>query len=124
MWVTSRPEALSLPVEAIVEASGGVARPGPLVKDALRQMPRGDRPARVLICALRQRSIREGLAVREQRRRIGEQLIPFLMGQLPTALGRAFDQTCEQVTCTTAQRAAMAKALDAMKARAAATQPG
>jgi len=56
--------------------------------------------------------------------RIGEQLIPFLMGQLPTALGRAFDQTCEQVTCTTAQRAAMAKALDAMKARAAATQPG
>jgi dihydrofolate synthase/folylpolyglutamate synthase len=37
------------PVEAIIEASGGVARPGPHVVDALRALPR-DRPARVLIC--------------------------------------------------------------------------
>ena len=51
LWAVSEPNQHSaLPVEAIVEASGGVARPGPLVKDALRQMPRGDRPARVLIC--------------------------------------------------------------------------
>jgi dihydrofolate synthase/folylpolyglutamate synthase len=37
------------PVEAIIEASGGVARPGPHVVDVLRALPR-DRPARVLIC--------------------------------------------------------------------------
>ena len=37
------------PVEAIIEASGGVARPGPHVVDALRALPR-DRAARVLIC--------------------------------------------------------------------------
>jgi dihydrofolate synthase/folylpolyglutamate synthase len=37
------------PVEAIIEASGGVARPGPHVVEALRALPR-DRSARVLIC--------------------------------------------------------------------------
>ncbi len=37
------------PVEAIIEASGGVARPGPHVVDALRALP-SDRTARVLIC--------------------------------------------------------------------------
>ncbi len=37
------------PVEAIIEASGGVARPGPHVADALHALPR-DRAARVLIC--------------------------------------------------------------------------
>lgn len=37
------------PVEAIVEASGGIARPGPHVADALLALPR-DQPARVLIC--------------------------------------------------------------------------
>lgn len=37
------------PVDAIIEASGGIARPGPRVADALRALPRG-RPARVLIC--------------------------------------------------------------------------
>ena len=37
------------PVAAIIEASGGVARPGPHVADALSALPR-DRTARVLIC--------------------------------------------------------------------------
>ena len=37
------------PVAAIIEASGGVAKPGPHVVDALRALPR-DRAARVLIC--------------------------------------------------------------------------
>jgi dihydrofolate synthase/folylpolyglutamate synthase len=37
------------PVAAIIEASGGVARPGPHVVEALRALPR-DRSARVLIC--------------------------------------------------------------------------
>jgi dihydrofolate synthase/folylpolyglutamate synthase len=37
------------PVEAIIAASGGVARPGPHVVEALRALPR-DRSARVLIC--------------------------------------------------------------------------
>ncbi len=51
LWAVSEPEQHSaLPVEAIVEASGGIARPGPLVTDALRRIPRGDGPARVLIC--------------------------------------------------------------------------
>lgn len=40
---------LALPVEAIVAASGGVARPGPTVAAALRNLPPGP-PARVLIC--------------------------------------------------------------------------
>jgi dihydrofolate synthase/folylpolyglutamate synthase len=38
------------PVEAIVAASGGVARPGPHVADALRAVAREPGPARVLIC--------------------------------------------------------------------------
>jgi dihydrofolate synthase/folylpolyglutamate synthase len=39
----------ALPVEAIVEASDGRARPGPTVEAALRALPAGP-PARVLIC--------------------------------------------------------------------------
>jgi dihydrofolate synthase/folylpolyglutamate synthase len=38
------------PVEAIVAASNGVARPGPHVADALRSVAREPGPARVLIC--------------------------------------------------------------------------
>jgi dihydrofolate synthase/folylpolyglutamate synthase len=38
------------PVEAIVAASGGVARPGPHVADALRTLAAEPGPARVLIC--------------------------------------------------------------------------
>jgi dihydrofolate synthase/folylpolyglutamate synthase len=51
LWAVAEPDQHSaLPVEAIVAASGGVARPGPLVTDSLRQLVRGDAPARVLIC--------------------------------------------------------------------------
>jgi dihydrofolate synthase / folylpolyglutamate synthase len=51
VWAVREPEQHSaLPVEAIVAASGGVARPGPRVADALRAMPRGETPGRVLIC--------------------------------------------------------------------------
>ena len=39
----------ALPVEAIVEASGGRARPGPTVEDALRALPVGG-SSRILIC--------------------------------------------------------------------------
>jgi dihydrofolate synthase/folylpolyglutamate synthase len=50
MWAVAEPRQHDArPVEAIVEASGGVAKPGPHVADALRALPR-DRPARVLIC--------------------------------------------------------------------------
>ncbi len=50
LWAVSEPgQHDARPVEAIVEASGGVARPGPHVVDALRALPR-DRNARVLIC--------------------------------------------------------------------------
>jgi dihydrofolate synthase/folylpolyglutamate synthase len=51
LWAVAEPgQHSALPVEAIVVASGGTARPGPLVTDALRNIPRGDGPARVLIC--------------------------------------------------------------------------
>jgi len=51
VWAVREPEQhAALPVEAIIAASGGLARPGPLVVDALRAMPRGAGPARVLIC--------------------------------------------------------------------------
>jgi dihydrofolate synthase / folylpolyglutamate synthase len=51
VWAVREPEQHSaLPVEAIVAASGGIARPGPRVADALRAIPRTATPARVLIC--------------------------------------------------------------------------
>lgn len=51
IWAVAEPEQHSaLPVEAIVAASGGLARPGPRVTDALAALPREDGPARVLIC--------------------------------------------------------------------------
>jgi dihydrofolate synthase / folylpolyglutamate synthase len=51
LWAVAEPEQHSaLPVEAIVAASGGIARPGPRVADALAALPRDDKPARVLIC--------------------------------------------------------------------------
>jgi len=51
VWAVREPnQHAALPVEAIVAASGGVARPGPLVADALRDIPRDGGAARVLIC--------------------------------------------------------------------------
>jgi dihydrofolate synthase/folylpolyglutamate synthase len=51
VWAVAEPEQHSaLPVSAIIAASGGIARAGPLVTDALRSLPRGNAPARVLIC--------------------------------------------------------------------------
>lgn len=51
LWAIAEPgQHNALPVEAIVAASGGIARPGPHVADALRALPRGAAPARVLIC--------------------------------------------------------------------------
>ena len=51
LWAVAEPEQHSaLPVEAIIAASGGIARPGPHVADALAALPRDGRPARVLIC--------------------------------------------------------------------------
>jgi dihydrofolate synthase/folylpolyglutamate synthase len=51
LWAVAEPSQHSaLPVEAIVAASNGVARPGPLITDALRQIPRRGGPERVLIC--------------------------------------------------------------------------
>ena len=50
LWAVAEPgQHDARPVEVIVEASGGVARPGPPVADALRALPRDGR-ARVLIC--------------------------------------------------------------------------
>jgi dihydrofolate synthase/folylpolyglutamate synthase len=51
LWAVAEPtQHDARPVEAIVEASGGVARPGPRIADALRAIPRDGGPARVLIC--------------------------------------------------------------------------
>jgi len=50
LWaVQEQGQHSALPVEAIIAASGGVARPGPTVTEALRALPRTE-PARVLIC--------------------------------------------------------------------------
>jgi len=51
LWAVAEPgQHLALPVEAIIAASGGVARPGPTVADALSAIPKEGPPARVLIC--------------------------------------------------------------------------
>ena len=49
LWAVAEPDQhQALPVEAIVAASGGLARPGPTVADALRSL--GSMPGRALIC--------------------------------------------------------------------------
>jgi dihydrofolate synthase/folylpolyglutamate synthase len=49
LWAVAEPEQhQALPIEAIIAASGGVARPGPTVSDALRSLDAT--PGRVLIC--------------------------------------------------------------------------
>ncbi|MDE2004996.1 MAG: bifunctional folylpolyglutamate synthase/dihydrofolate synthase [Rhodospirillales bacterium] len=51
LWAVAEPgQHLALPVADIVAASGGVARPGPRVADALAAIARAAGPARVLIC--------------------------------------------------------------------------
>jgi dihydrofolate synthase/folylpolyglutamate synthase len=51
LWaVAEKDQHSALPVDAIVAASGGVARPGPTVAGALAGIPRDGGPARVLIC--------------------------------------------------------------------------
>jgi dihydrofolate synthase/folylpolyglutamate synthase len=51
IWAVREPDQhAALPVEAIIAASGDIARSGPRVTDALRQIPRDRGPARVLIC--------------------------------------------------------------------------
>jgi dihydrofolate synthase/folylpolyglutamate synthase len=51
LWAVAEPDQHNaLPVEAIIAASGGIAQTGPLVTDALRNIPRGEGPGRVLIC--------------------------------------------------------------------------
>src|SRR4029077_18938401 len=51
VWAVAEPgQHDARPVEAIVAASGGIARPGPHVTAALHALPRGTCPARVLIC--------------------------------------------------------------------------
>ena len=50
IWAVQEPhQHQALAVDDIIAASGGVARPGPTVEAALRQLPDGD-AARVLIC--------------------------------------------------------------------------
>jgi dihydrofolate synthase/folylpolyglutamate synthase len=51
LWAVAEPgQHSALPVEAIVAASGGVARPGPHVADALAAIGREHAAGRVLIC--------------------------------------------------------------------------
>jgi dihydrofolate synthase/folylpolyglutamate synthase len=50
LWAVSEPgQHLALPVPDIIAASGGKARPGPTIAEAIAQLPRGA-AARVLIC--------------------------------------------------------------------------
>ncbi|MSP05066.1 MAG: bifunctional folylpolyglutamate synthase/dihydrofolate synthase [Acetobacteraceae bacterium] len=51
LWAIAEPgQHLALPVEAIIAASGNIARPGPTAQAALRAIPKDGPPARVLIC--------------------------------------------------------------------------
>ena len=51
VWAVCEPDQHSaLPIDAIIEASGGVARPGPRVADALRSIPRSAGLHASLIC--------------------------------------------------------------------------
>jgi dihydrofolate synthase / folylpolyglutamate synthase len=51
LWAIAEPgQHLALPVEAIIAASGNIARPGPTVAEALLAIPKDGPPARVLIC--------------------------------------------------------------------------
>ena len=51
VWAVQEPDQhAALPIEAIIAASGGRARPGPRVADALRAIPRTGVPGRSLIC--------------------------------------------------------------------------
>jgi dihydrofolate synthase/folylpolyglutamate synthase len=51
LWAVAEPgQHLAMPVEAIVEASGGAARIGGTVDAALRAVPKDGPPSRVLIC--------------------------------------------------------------------------
>jgi dihydrofolate synthase/folylpolyglutamate synthase len=50
-WAVAEPgQHMATPVERIIAASGGIARPGPTVAAALAALPRADGPARVLVC--------------------------------------------------------------------------
>ena len=51
LWAVAEPgQHLALPIEEIVRASGGLARPGPRVQDAIAAIARTHPPGRVLIC--------------------------------------------------------------------------
>ena len=51
LWAIAEPgQHAGMPVEGVIAASGGVARRGPTLADALRKLPRDGGPARVLIC--------------------------------------------------------------------------
>jgi dihydrofolate synthase/folylpolyglutamate synthase len=51
LWAVAEPgQHLAQSVEEIVAASGGIARPGPTVAEALAKLPRTEGPARALIC--------------------------------------------------------------------------
>jgi dihydrofolate synthase/folylpolyglutamate synthase len=51
LWAVQEPgQHLAMEVEAIIAASGGIARPGPRVEDALAAIPKNGPPGRVLIC--------------------------------------------------------------------------
>ncbi len=50
LWAIAEPgQHLALPVDEIIAASGGVARPGPTLAEAMAQLP-PEPPARILVC--------------------------------------------------------------------------
>jgi dihydrofolate synthase/folylpolyglutamate synthase len=51
LWAIAEPgQHLAMPVEAIIAASGGIARAGPTATEAFTAIPTSGPPARVLIC--------------------------------------------------------------------------
>ena len=51
-----------------------------------------------------------GQSMLEKTPRISQQIIPFVMAEMPSLVGRAFDRSCQKTACTAQQREAMAKA--------------
>ncbi len=51
LWaIREESQHAAMAVADVIAASGGIARPGPTLMEALRQLPRNPSPARVLIC--------------------------------------------------------------------------
>ncbi len=55
--------------------------------------------------------------------RMSQQMVPVMMAEMPALMGRSFDRFCDKTHCSADERAALAKAVNKMRASLAA-RPG